>query len=83
MRWSGGSRRHAYTRIAAGPRTLLGFGARRMHPAPAPVIERAACLGGCDGASATVGAERLGTAPTGTMPRALTLAIGDRGHTGL
>jgi len=74
---SGIASRAAAFRIAAGPRTLLSFGARRMHPALAPMIERAAYVGGCDGVSATVGAELLGIAPTGTMPHALILVLGD------
>ena len=74
---SGIASRAAAFRIAAGTRTLLSFGARRMHPALAPMIERAAYLGGCDGVSATVGAELLGIRATGTMPHALILVLGD------
>ena len=74
---SGVASRAAGFRIAAGTRTLLSFGARRMHPVLAPMIERAAYLGGCDGVSATVGAELLGIRATGTMPHALILVIGD------
>ncbi|CAN5842958.1 hypothetical protein BH20GEM1_BH20GEM1_16140 [soil metagenome] len=63
--------------IAAGERTLLSFGARRMHPAITPMVERSAWLGGCDGVSAIAAAELLGMAPTGTMPHALVLCLGD------
>lgn len=67
----------ARCRIAAGERSLLSFGARRMHPAITPMIERAAWLGGCDGVSALASAEALGIEPTGTMPHALVLCLGD------
>ena len=67
----------ARCRVAAGHRTLLSFGARRMHPAITPMIERNAWLGGCDGVSAIAGAELLGVEPTGTMPHALVLCLGD------
>jgi nicotinate phosphoribosyltransferase len=67
----------ARCRLAAGERTLLSFGARRMHPAITPMVERSAWLGGCDGVSAIAAAELLGIAPTGTMPHALVLCLGD------
>ena len=67
----------ARCRIAAGERALLSFGARRMHPAIAPMIERSAWLGGCDGVSTIAAAELLGIEPTGTMPHALVLCLGD------
>lgn len=67
----------ARCRIAAGERVLLSFGARRMHPALAPMIERSAYIGGCDGVSAIAGADLIGIEPTGTMPHALVLVMGD------
>ena len=67
----------ARCRVAAGERTLLSFGARRMHPAIAPMVERSAWLGGCDGVSTVAAAELLGIEPTGTMPHALVLCLGD------
>ena len=67
----------AHCRIAAGERALLSFGARRMHPAITPMIERSAWLGGCDGVSAIAAAELLGIPATGTMPHALVLCLGD------
>lgn len=67
----------ARCRIAAGDRTLLSFGARRMHPAIAPMIERAAYLGGCDGVSTLLAADLIETEPSGTMPHALILVMGD------
>src|SRR3712207_8047794 len=41
----------ARCRLAAGERPVISFGARRMHPAITPMIERSAYLGGCDGGS--------------------------------
>lgn len=74
---SGISTRAARLRLAAGTRLLLSFGARRMHPAIAPMIDRAAYIGGFDGVSVTKSAEMLGLTPSGTMPHALILLYGD------
>ena len=67
----------ARCRKAAGDRTILSFGARRMHPCLAPMIDRNAVAGGVDGVSVIASAELLGTEPGGTMPHALILLIGD------
>jgi nicotinate phosphoribosyltransferase len=67
----------ARCRIAARDRVLLSFGARRMHPTIAPMIERSAYIGGCDGVSSILGADLIGIEPTGTMPHALILVMGD------
>ncbi len=68
----------ARCRKAAGSdRQLISFGARRMHPAVAPMIERAAYIGGCDGVAVVASAEVLGTDPIGTIPHALVLVMGD------
>ncbi|MBW3661170.1 MAG: nicotinate phosphoribosyltransferase, partial [Gemmatimonadetes bacterium] len=67
----------ARCRVAAGGRPILSFGARRMHPAITPMIERNAYLGGCAGVSAIASAELLGIEATGTMPHALVLCLGD------
>lgn len=64
-------------RALARDRILASFGARRMHPAIAPVIERAAFIGGCDGVSVVKSARELGEDPTGTTPHALMLMVGD------
>jgi nicotinate phosphoribosyltransferase len=66
----------ARCRLAAGERTLISFGARRMHPAVTPMIERAAYLGGCDGVAVSLAAERLGIPASGTLPHALALILG-------
>jgi nicotinate phosphoribosyltransferase len=74
---SGVATKAARMRVHAGERTLASFGARRMHPSVAPVIERAAFIGGCDGVSVVKSAEFLGEDPTGTTPHALMLLVGD------
>lgn len=53
------------------------FGARHIHPAVAPVMERAAVLGGCDACSCILGAKLLNNYPSGTTPHALFLTMGD------
>jgi nicotinate phosphoribosyltransferase len=66
----------ARCRLAAGERPVVSFGARRMHPAITPMIERAAYLGGCDGVSVELAAKRLGIPATGTLPHTLVLILG-------
>src|SRR5260370_10521625 len=48
-----------------------------MHPALAPMIERNAFLGGCDGVAVTQSAELIDADPMGTIPHALVLMVGD------
>jgi nicotinate phosphoribosyltransferase len=64
-------------RIAALEKILLSFGARRMHPGIAPMIDRSAFIGGCDGVAAVKSAELLGEEPKGTMPHSLILILED------
>jgi nicotinate phosphoribosyltransferase len=71
----------ARCKMAAGERTVISFGARRMHPAVTPMIERAAYLGGCDGVAVELAAKRLGIAATGTIPHALVLILGSTAET--
>jgi nicotinate phosphoribosyltransferase len=66
----------ARCRLAAGERPVISFGARRMHPAVTPMIERAAYLGGCDMVAVDLAVERLGIPATGTTPHALVLILG-------
>lgn len=61
----------------AGDKPVVCFGARHVHPAVAPVMERAAIVGGCDGAASILGAKLAGQQPVGTMPHALFLLVGD------
>ncbi|MBI4436272.1 MAG: nicotinate phosphoribosyltransferase [Candidatus Omnitrophica bacterium] len=63
-------------RQLSGDRMLFSFGSRRMHPALAPMVERSAYLGGCDGVSSAKGASFIGIAPVGTMPHSLILLLG-------
>jgi len=74
---SGVATKAARCKMAAGERTLLSFGARRMHPALTPMIDRSAYIGGCDGVSVIESAELLGEKPIGTIPHALILVVGD------
>jgi len=74
---SGVATRAARCKKAAAGRPIISFGARRMHPAIAPMIERAAYIGGCDGVASIAAAELLGISPSGTMPHALILILGD------
>lgn len=73
---SGVATKAARVKRAAGDRTVISFGVRRMHPALAPLIDRSAYLGGLDGVSSLAGAEALGQDPQGTAPHALTIVLG-------
>ncbi len=73
---SGIATKAARCRIAAANLQLVSFGARRMHPSIAPMIDRAAYIGGCDGVALTSGAEMLGLPAIGTMPHSLILMMG-------
>ncbi|MBS4023608.1 MAG: nicotinate phosphoribosyltransferase [Dethiobacter sp.] len=61
----------------AGSRRVFCFGARHVHPAVAPVMERAAIIGGVDGCSCILGAKLAGRNPVGTVPHAVMLIVGD------
>ncbi|MGI6620125.1 MAG: nicotinate phosphoribosyltransferase [Bacillota bacterium] len=69
--------RAAECKQAANGLPVICFGARHIHPAVAPVMERAAVVGGADGAACILGAKLLGLEPAGTMPHALVLILGD------
>lgn len=62
---------------AAGSLPVYCFGARHLHPAVAPVMERAAVLGGADGCSCILGAKLLERNPVGTVPHAVVIMVGD------
>jgi nicotinate phosphoribosyltransferase len=74
---SGIATKAARCKRAAGDRQVISFGARRMHPALAPMIERNAFIGGCDGVAVTKAAELIEADPMGTIPHALVLMFGD------
>jgi nicotinate phosphoribosyltransferase len=74
---SGIATKAARCKKAAGDRQVISFGARRMHPVIAPMIERNAFVGGCDGVAVTKSAELIEADPMGTIPHSLVLVIGD------
>lgn len=64
-------------RLAAPDSAVFSFGSRHVHPAIAPVVERAALLAGFDGISNVAAAEALDREAGGTMPHALLLVFGE------
>jgi len=73
---SGVATRASRFKNLAGQRLVISFGARRMHPVLAPMIERNAYIGGCDGVSVVRSGELIGEEAMGTMPHALILCMG-------
>ena len=73
---TGVATKSARLRKAAGRALILGFGVRRMHPAIAPMLDRASFIGGVDAVSSLAGAAAIGEKPRGTMPHALVVAMG-------
>lgn len=63
--------------LAAQGRPVYSFGARRLHPAIAPMFDRACYVGGCDGVAAIKSAELIGIDPVGTMAHSLILILGE------
>jgi nicotinate phosphoribosyltransferase len=61
----------------AAPQPVISFGARHVHPDIVDVLDYAAIVGGCVGASTPAGARLAGLNPTGTMPHSLVLIFGD------
>lgn len=72
--WATASRK---CRDAAGNKDFICFGARHVHPAIAPVMERAAVIGGANNASCILAAKLLGREPSGTIPHAAIIIAGD------
>jgi len=72
---SGVATRSARIKKIAGDKLVLAFGIRRMHPAIAPMLDRASYIGGLDGVSSIIGAETIGIKPSGTMPHALIIVM--------
>ncbi|MBI3752012.1 MAG: nicotinate phosphoribosyltransferase [Chloroflexi bacterium] len=62
---------------SAAPQPVISFGARHVHPDVTDVLDYAAIVGGCVGASTPAGARLAGLNPTGTMPHSLVLIFGD------
>lgn len=73
---SGVATKAARFKKLSGERIVVSFGARRMHPVLAPMIERNAYIGGCDGVAVAKSAEIIGEDPMGTMPHALIICMG-------
>jgi nicotinate phosphoribosyltransferase len=68
---------------ASGSCPVFCFGARHVHPAVAPVMERASIIGGADNCSCILGAKLLEKEPVGTVPHAAVMIIGDTVETAL
>lgn len=64
-------------KLARG-KTVLFFGLRAVHPVIAPMVDRAAYIGGVDAVSGYASSKYLGLKPQGTMPHALIIAFGDQ-----
>ena len=62
---------------AAAGIPVIHFGARHVHPDVSARLEYAAVVGGCTGCATPAGATLTGIAPSGTIPHALILCIGD------
>jgi len=56
---------------------VISFGVRHVHPSVVGVMDYAAIVGGCAGCSSIAGARLTGIEPSGTMPHALIIIIGD------
>jgi nicotinate phosphoribosyltransferase len=62
---------------AAAGLPVLSFGVRHVHPNVAAIMDYSAMVGGCSGCSSVSGASLAGVNPSGTMPHALILIMGD------
>lgn len=62
---------------AAKGKNVISFGTRRAHPALSAMIERSSFIGGIDSVSNVLGAKLLNKVPSGTMPHAFILCVGD------
>ncbi|HJX23469.1 MAG TPA: nicotinate phosphoribosyltransferase [Candidatus Bathyarchaeia archaeon] len=68
----------ARIRKIVGDKLIIAFGCRRMHPALAPVLDRASYIGGFDTVSTVAGAKLIDVPPMGTMPHSLIIMFGDQ-----
>ncbi len=62
---------------AAAPVPIISFGARHVHPHVAAQLEYAAIVAGCATGATPLGARLAGRQPSGTIPHALVLILGD------
>jgi nicotinate phosphoribosyltransferase len=67
----------ARLKLAGGGHPVYASGARRVHPAVAPVVDRAAYVGGCDAVSTVKGGQLVGVAPPATIDHDLALLLGE------
>lgn len=56
---------------------VISYGARHVHPSIVGVMDYSAVVGKCVANSSLIGARLTGLTPSGTMPHALVLLIGD------
>jgi len=56
---------------------VISFGARHVHPSVVGIMEYSAIVGGCAGCASTAGAKLAGIKPTGTIPHALIIILGN------
>ncbi|EZQ06900.1 nicotinate phosphoribosyltransferase [Candidatus Acidianus copahuensis] len=75
--YSSVSTKAARIKSLAMDKNVLFFGLRSAHPAIAPMLDRAAYIGGVDGISGAFDKEAFDIEPSGTMPHALMLTVGD------
>ena len=62
---------------AAGGVPVIATPANHIHPNVAPTVDYSAVVGGCASCSTVMGARLAGTTPSGSMPHALPLILGD------
>lgn len=62
---------------AANPTPVISFGARHVHPETSARMEYASIIGGCVTSATPAGARFAGKQPSGTMPHAYVLIMGD------
>lgn len=62
---------------ACGDKNFICFGTRHLHPSSAPVMERAARIGGAVAVSNILAAKLLEEEPSGTLPHSSFLVAGD------
>ncbi len=56
---------------------IISFGVRHIHPTIVGIMDYSVIVGGCVGCSSIAGAELAGISPTGTIPHALIIIMGD------
>ena len=62
---------------AAAGAPVVALGARHVHPNVVPNLDYSAVIGGCVSCSNPLGAKLAGVTPSGNMPHALNLVMGD------